>query len=72
MPLRLEDHQLITVLQQSIKKVGSMRKWAKTHDLSVSFISDVIRGRRNITKCLAEKLGFEPATRQWVRIKSEY
>jgi len=53
------DADLVDVLNEQIAEIGGLRKWAKAHDFTPSFLSDVRAGRRNITDRLATALGFE-------------
>jgi hypothetical protein len=38
--------EAMTILRNHIEKEGSMRAFADKHDFNVSFISDIMRGRR--------------------------
>lgn len=50
---------VIARLREEIKAIGSLRKWAKVHDFSPSYISHVLTGREAVAKRLGTELGFE-------------
>lgn len=50
---------VITRLREEIKAIGSLRKWAKVHDFSPSYISEVLNGCKVVAKRLGTELGFE-------------
>jgi hypothetical protein len=62
----MTDADLIKILKTEIKQAVSLRKWAAAHDLSPSFVADVLSGRRNVTDRLAAALGFR-AVKTWER-----
>lgn len=57
---------LVEVLSAHVNDAGGIRAWCRTHgrEFSVSFVCDVLRGRREMTARLAAALGFvqEPVT----------
>jgi DNA-binding transcriptional regulator YdaS (Cro superfamily) len=58
----IENAENVVAVREALKlacfRVGSQKKFAEMHGFSESFVSDVIRGRRDITPRLAELIGF--------------
>jgi hypothetical protein len=56
--LETED-QVRSVLRATCKREGSQRKWAAKVGVSEAFLSDVLRGKRNVTSRFLRELGYE-------------
>lgn len=63
--------QMVEVLSAHVYDAGGIRGWCETHDrkFSVAFISDVLRGRRDMTERLATALGFAREPQFYRRVK---
>lgn len=55
----LTDSAMLNLIWAEVKKAGSMRAFGKQSGLSVGYISDVLKGRRDIGPSLAQYLGFD-------------
>ncbi len=49
MPKTLSEEGARALLRQRIEEAGGVRAFARKHKLSAAFVSDVARGRRNIS-----------------------
>jgi hypothetical protein len=49
--------QVVEMLRRSCAKAGSQRAWARAHGVSVAYVSDVLRGRRDPGKSILTGLG---------------
>ena len=49
---------LIAILRSACEAAGSQQAWAKAHDLSPQYVCDVLKGRRDVSETMANKLGF--------------
>ena len=52
------------LLRKACEKAGTQGAWAKAHEVSAAYVSDVILGRRDPGPAICEALGLEavPAT----------
>ena len=55
----LDEAALRELLREACAKVGSQQAWAKRHDLSGSYVTDVLRGRRGPGQGLLDAMGYE-------------
>lgn len=52
---------VLTLLAGECEKAGSRAAWAKQHDLSPSYVGDVLKGRRDPGEGILKALGLERA-----------
>ncbi len=50
-------------LADRIEEVGTQAEWAKRNGFSAAYVSDVMRGRREISDKMAEAIGFRRVVR---------
>jgi plasmid maintenance system antidote protein VapI len=48
-----------TALNEFVKKHGTQQKAADALDITQGYLSDLLRGRRDITDSVLEKLGYQ-------------
>lgn len=58
----MADDPVITRLEAEIEAAGTQRAWADAHGFSAQFITDILKGRRQISPRLARALGFKRLT----------
>lgn len=51
--------QVLALLKRRCAKAGGQAAWAKTHDLSPAYVSDVLNGRRGPGAGILRALGVE-------------
>jgi hypothetical protein len=56
--------EVLATLRSEIAQAGSARAWCAAHGFSPQFITDVLRGRRDVTPNLGKALGYR---RVWVK-----
>jgi hypothetical protein len=54
--------QVLDMLREAIAQVGSQYQWATKYKLSPQYVSDVLRGRRNMGPAILKALGVEAIT----------
>ena len=54
----LTPDAMIDLLRAECETEGGQRPWAAKHGVSPQFVSDLLRGRRNISERVAEALGY--------------
>lgn len=47
------------MLAQACEKAGSQRAWAKRHNLSAAYVTDVLRGHRAPAEAICKALGIK-------------
>ncbi len=57
MPTITQD-KAIELIEKIVKKHGSQREAAKELDISVTFLSDILKRRRSISDQIARRLGY--------------
>jgi hypothetical protein len=62
MPPLITREELHQILVREIAKAGSQSNFAQQTGFSISFISDVVRRKRQISPSLADTLGYCPIT----------
>ena len=67
----LDEAAVIALLRLAIKKARTQQNWAKRHNVSAQYVSDVLRGRRDVGPAIAAALGLVEAGRRWRRRPSE-
>lgn len=55
----MEEKQVRKLLRDAVKEAGNQRAYAKQIGVSPQFLSDVLKGRRGISKAIGEALGLE-------------
>jgi DNA-binding transcriptional regulator YdaS (Cro superfamily) len=55
----LTDRDVIKRLQSAVQAAGSQRAFAAAHGVSEQYLSDVLRGRREIGQKILDTLGLE-------------
>lgn len=55
-------HQFLNNLRQACHEAGSQAKWAKEHEISAAYVSDVLNGNRAPSYLILDALGFEEIT----------
>ena len=50
------------MLRDACEAAGSQKAWAKANGLSITYVSDVLAGRREPGKGIAQAFGFKPIT----------
>jgi hypothetical protein len=55
----ITEPEIIVMLRAECVKSGSIKAWAVAHDLSDSFVGEVLSGRRKPSDTIAQKLGYE-------------
>lgn len=58
----LSMQNLRDMLAEACHNCGGQSMWAEKHGLSAQYVSDVIRGRRDPGKAIADAFGLEPRT----------
>lgn len=48
-----------SMLRRQCRAAGSQKAWADLHKVSESFVSDVLRGRRDVSDYMASCLGLQ-------------
>lgn len=48
------------MLRAACRKAGSMRAWARQHELSAAYVSDVLMGRREPGPAICDAFEIEP------------
>ena len=59
----IDEHAMRSVLRNAIERAGSQAAFAAKHDLSPSYISDLLAGRREISDHIARLLGYQRVIR---------
>lgn len=59
----LTEQELLDYLRTAIQQAGSQQAFARQHGISAQYISDVLRGRREIGAKIAQALGYERVVR---------
>lgn len=54
----MSDDAVRTLMRRDVEQLGSQRALARKLGLSVAYISDVLRGRRDIGPSLAQHYGY--------------
>jgi hypothetical protein len=55
----MTSDQVRGMLRAACKKAGSLRAWARQHDLSAAYVSDVLLGRRAPGPAILEAFGLK-------------
>jgi hypothetical protein len=55
----ITEPEIIAMLRAECVKAGSIKAWAVAHDLSDSFVGEVLSGRRKASDTIAQKIGYE-------------
>lgn len=56
---RVSEQYLVLMLERATEEHGSLGMKARQYGVSSQFLSDVIRGRRNVTPNLANAMGYK-------------
>ena len=59
MPAMIPEYRVREILKQACDKVGSQHHWSLEHQLSPSYVSDVIRGTRAPCDSILKSLGLK-------------
>ncbi len=51
--------QVLAKLRREIKALGSQQAWANTHGVSPAYLSDTLRGRRDLGPTILAALGLQ-------------
>jgi transcriptional regulator with XRE-family HTH domain len=54
---RFSRLEVVELLRRACAKAGSQRAWARQHGVSVAYVSDVLRGRRDPGKSILAEIG---------------
>ena len=66
----LDEAAVIALLRRAVKQT-TQQDWAEQHNVSAQYVSDVLRGRRDVGPAIAAALGLVEAGRRWRRQKTE-
>lgn len=55
----LDETSLRDILRDACAEAGSQQAWADQHELSTSYVTDVLRGRRGFGQAILDALGYE-------------
>ena len=58
----ISTDEMRQVLREACEVAGSQSAWAKANGLSSAYVSDVLAGRREPGKSIAQVFGYEPVT----------
>lgn len=53
----MDDGAVVERLTKACEIAGSQREWAKTHNLSPAYVSDVLKGKRGPGQSILDALG---------------
>lgn len=56
---RYSEDEAREILKKAIEKEGSMSAFAEKHNLSVSFVSEVVRGNRKLSAAILATIGLK-------------
>lgn len=56
---RYSEDEAREILKKAIEKEGSMSAFAEKHSLSVSFVSEVVRGNRKLSAAILATIGLK-------------
>ena len=59
----MTETQVLARLSAAIEKAGSMRKWATANGVSAAYVSDVLRGNRELGEKILSPLRIEKTVR---------
>jgi hypothetical protein len=65
----LDEAAVIALLRRAIEEAGTQQDWAEQHNVSAQYVSDVLRGRRDVGPAIAAALGLVEAGRRWRRLE---
>jgi hypothetical protein len=63
--------QARALLRKACEEAGSLRAWAREHQLSAAFVSDVLLGRRNVGPAICAALGLTRIVTTKIAFKKE-
>jgi hypothetical protein len=57
--MRYTEEQVLGMLARQCKDAGGQKYWAELHNMSKSYLCDVLNGRRDIGEKILEALGLQ-------------
>jgi len=57
-PTKLTEQEMISVLWDMVTESGSQHRTAQSLNITDSYLSDVLHGKRSISESLARKVGY--------------
>jgi transcriptional regulator with XRE-family HTH domain len=67
----MDENPVIEKLKELVKQDGSQQKVSDRLDISLSYLSLILAGKREISDNLARKLGYLRAPTKWVPIRPD-
>lgn len=54
----MTKEQVIALLLEETRRAGSQKEWCRAHGISEQYVSDVLKGRRDVGNKVLEALGY--------------
>jgi len=60
--MAITEKEIIHRLKYECEEAGGQKAWAKKNKINESFVSDVLNGRRSVSRSMAMTMGFNRET----------